>query len=138
MQIVKEFLMCMVADTWIDGGIVGKIISVFIAALFAALVALCLYCVFWCVDSIGRPVTTGAGTITGGTFTPAHVVISGKTVIYNPDSWSVNVVMGDRSDSVAVTESFYSSVKEGEVVDIEYKSGRISNDLYITEIEMKK
>lgn len=121
---------------WPLGTLLGVIL------LFGGLliVGLILWGMFVAMDSWFRPHNKKMGRVVDKTFTPAHT-----QMVYNPalkmstprfvdDEWRVSVEVDEKQDSIAVSESFYSSLRQGSPVLAEYVIGRLSRDIYLKDL----
>lgn len=119
-------------------------LGILILVCLLAITGLILWGLFVAVDSWFLPRNHDKGRIVNKTFTPAHNQIiyiyndatktSMPQIIYHSDDWSVYVQVDDKHDSISISKKFYDSLKENDVVMVEYVIGRFSKDIYIKAI----
>jgi len=90
----------------------------------------------WFIDD-----KTGTAEVTGRAYNPAWIqpLDSGNgvsTMIYHAESWSVRCRLDGTAGDAGVTTSRHThdTVQEGQKVQVLYRKGRFSKDVYITEI----
>lgn len=94
------------------------------------------------VDSTGKKILTGYGTIIDKKYTPTmtttNFIFTGKIWIPTssiiPEHHDLYIAIGDRSGSIQVYRSYFDSVKINDTVKVLYSEGRISDNIYIKEI----
>ena len=101
------------------------------------------YGIFYLIDSVGREEKLGMAKVISHSYQSdgytTTYIYSGQSMIpitnYYPESYYLNLKVGDKSDSVGVTSSFYLSTPDGAELQVKYQEGRLSNQIYITEIK---
>jgi hypothetical protein len=120
----------MFTDGWL-GIILGILLSV--AVLF--ILGMILWGVFYAIDSWFQPKKQASGVIDGHDFTAAHTTytfIDGVAyLIYNPDSWSIGVRVGDRHSWMSCSKNCHDNYRDGQKIIATFKNGRLSDHMYV-------
>lgn len=128
-------------DLW-NGDWFAKVLFFLLLSLFLFLFFLILYGIYFAVDSWFVGEQDGIGVVSDKYFSESHTtttwIMSGKVMIpitnYYPDTWGIWFSVDGKQDSIEVDESLYDKVNVGDRFSIRLKEGRISNNIYITDI----
>lgn len=58
------------------------------------------------------------------------------TTTHNDDSWVVTIEVGNKTDDVEVTEDEYNKLSTNQIVNIEYRIGKLLKNLYVDNIDI--
>ena len=141
-------MISMIVDMFKDGWI-GITLGVILVGCILAIAGLICWGVFIAVDSWFQPVHSKPATVISKEFVPAHTTTimvynpATKTslpqVQHHPDAWhaSVRFVKGFQG-SCCISRGQYNDIEARDVVDADFKVGRISKGCYVQDIHVRK
>ena len=134
-------------ETTVDGfmyrdGFLGFFMSTIMTIVVLFVLLLAGWGVIWLADNVGMTPVRAQGTIVSSEFVPAHTTTTYTTInnvttpiiTHYPDAWYVTIQVGELTDSVPVTQNYYTLAEKGMPVNVMYVSGRVTGGLYIKEI----
>src|SRR3989344_4880280 len=120
------------------------VVGVMMMIIIVVAILLFSWLIFIAVDSIGLPNSKGKGVVVGKEFIPAHTSTTYQTVnnvsipstTHHPDMWWLTIKLKNdgRQNSMSVGEQVYDKIEKGNSVDVSYKIGRFSDDIYINSV----
>lgn len=113
---------------------VGVLLGSLLAICAIAILAIIFAGLFWMANHAFRPQRTIIATVTGKTFTPEHMQMSGKIMVTVPDTWEMSVECSLGEDSVEVSEAMFDELNEGEHVQVLFDTGRINGSFNLREV----
>ena len=124
-------------DVFRDGGM-GIIMGIIMWLLGLVLVGGLLWGAFYLADTAGQAEQRTIGTVDSKEFVRQHLsttyVMSGQAMVpitqNIPDKWYLGLTSEKGEGTLEVAEIIFERVKEGEQVEIQFKSGRITQGFY--------
>ncbi len=89
--------------------------------------------IFFAIDAGFLPGPEGLGKVIGKTFTPAHHVYVSRI----SEHYSLEIVINGEKNSVSVEKDLYNQVAKGDLVNVKYVIGRLSEDIYIKSVSLR-
>jgi len=125
---VIAFFAMMFTSGWL-GVIFGVVLLVIVAG---AIVGVC-YFAFWAADAWFVFERQATGTITGSGSDDGFFMVT-PIMMYMPESYSINIKVGDDVAGFEVSEKYYREAQKGQTVTVRYTRGRFSGKLRIKRI----
>ena len=134
----------LIGDMFNDGFWMS-ICAILIIVCVLAIVALICYGLYYAIDSFFRPKSEEWGVVTGKTFIPAHnetilvynaaLKMNMPQIIHHPDSWNVEIAIGELTGNIEIGETLYNELNDGDNVYTVFSVGRLNKrNVYIKSI----
>lgn len=70
------------------------------------------------------------GPVVEKSYVPTHTRLVGNVIHRFPDEWSIDVKLSSDTVNVRVLEKFYNNTNVDDLVTVEFKKGKLSNQIY--------
>ena len=136
-----------IRDIFIDGDWVDRLLGALTMGAVILLMVLLSWGVFRLADSVGVERQSSISTLIQRSHTEAYITTTyhmvGKVMvpstIHHPESWDFLLKLPDgRCDWIGVTEETFNSHCVGDSMNVFFKDGRLSDNIYIVDFNNER
>ena len=77
------------------------------------------------------------GIVVGKNYVPAHTRLLGSVIHRFPEEWSIDVKLSSDTVNVCVSEKVYDNTNIDDLVTVEFKRGKLSDQIYPLNLKKK-